>query len=109
MFDFTWVFLENLGGLLFDGLPLFIGLSLIVSAFSVVAGVKEQWSIPDSFYFGFITALTVGYGDMRPTTGLGRFLAVIIALFGLITTGLIVAVAVEAGNMAYDQLEAVAT
>lgn len=55
----------------------------------------------DSLYFGFITALTVGYGDLRPTSGRNKFFAVIIALFGLITSGILVAIAVEAVSMTY--------
>lgn len=106
MFEFTLAFLQNLGRLLLDGVPLLIGLSLILSTFSIVVGLSEKWSMPDSLYFGFITALTVGYGDIRPTTGVGRFLAVIIALIGLITTGIMVAIAVEASNLTYAHQQA---
>jgi voltage-gated potassium channel len=105
-FDFTIDFLVNLGRLLLDGLPLFIGLSVIVSALSAVVGRKESWSVSESLYFGFITALTVGYGDMRPSTGLGRFLAVVIAVFGLITTGIVVAIAVETADLTFHQRQA---
>jgi voltage-gated potassium channel len=88
--DFTVDFLLNLARLLGDGLPVFIGLSLIIAVLSIVIGRDEGWSIGDSLYFGFITALTVGYGDMRPTRGLGTLSAIVIALFGLITTGIMV-------------------
>ena len=103
---FTVEFLLNLGRLLLHGLPLFIGLGVIISALSALAGWKERWSLSESQYFGYITALTVGYGDMRPTTGFGRVLAVVIALFGLITTGIIVAIAVETAKLTFEQLEA---
>jgi len=104
--DFTVEFLVNLGRFLLDGLPLFIGLGLIISALSAAVGRKESWSVSESLYFGFITALTVGYGDMRPTSGLGRALAVVIALFGLIATGIVVAIAVETASLTFEQRQA---
>ncbi|CAB3761927.1 potassium channel family protein [Paraburkholderia humisilvae] len=46
-------------------------------------------------YFCAITALTIGYGDVVPTTMLGRIDAVVLGLVGLLFTGLIVAAAVR--------------
>jgi len=92
----TLEFLLNLGMLLGHLLPLFVGLGLIIAALSILIGRKERWSIYDSLYFGFITALTVGYGDLRPTRRSSKFIAIVIALVGLITSGILVAVAVEA-------------
>jgi voltage-gated potassium channel len=93
---FTLNFLWNLAGLLRHVLPLFAGLGLIITGLSIWIGRREGWSIADSLYFGFITALTVGYGDLRPTLRSSKFIAVVIALFGLITSGILVAIAVEA-------------
>lgn len=92
----TLAFLFNLASMLIQVLPLFAGLGGLIAVLALVVGRGEGWSRADSLYFGFITALTVGYGDLRPTTGRGKFLAIVIALFGLITTGILVAVAVEA-------------
>lgn len=98
----TLEFLGNMAGLLGYVSPIFAVMALIIGVLSVVIGRREQWSLGDSLYFGFITALTVGYGDFRPTRRLGKFLAIIIALFGLITTGILVAVAVEALRITFD-------
>jgi voltage-gated potassium channel len=92
----TLAFLFNLAAILVHVLPLFVGLGGLIAVLALLVGRGEGWSRGDSLYFGFITALTVGYGDLRPTTGRGKFLAVVIALVGLITTGILVAVAVEA-------------
>lgn len=92
----TLEFLLNLWTLMVHLLPLFFGLSVIIASLSVLIGHKESWSMYDSLYFGFITALTVGYGDLRPTRRSAKFLAIVIALFGLVTSGILVAVAVEA-------------
>lgn len=100
---FTFDFLWHLAGLIRYLLPLFGGLSLIIAGLSIAIGHRERWSVGDSLYFGFITALTVGYGDLRPTSGINKFLAIVIALFGLITSGILVAVAVEAVSVTYAQ------
>jgi len=99
--DVTLSFLWNLGRVLWLLAPLFLGLGAIIAALSAWVGQREGWSIGDSLYFGFITALTVGYGDLRPTTGRNKFLAIVIALFGLITSGILVATAVEVVSMTF--------
>ena len=101
---FTVTFLGNLGAMLLDGAPLFLALALIIASLAVFVGRREGWSVGDSLYFGFITALTVGYGDMRPSYGLGKFLAIVIALVGMITTGIVVALAVESTSLSWDEL-----
>jgi len=100
--DFTAEFLWNLGAVLLQVLPLFSGLALIIAMLSIAIGRLERWSVGDSLYFGFITALTVGYGDLRPTTGINKVLAIVIALFGLITSGILVAIAVEVLSMTFQ-------
>ncbi|NKI34749.1 two pore domain potassium channel family protein [Wenzhouxiangella sp. XN79A] len=99
--EFTFSFLWNLARVLWLLAPLFLGLGAIIAGLSAWVGRREGWSIGDSLYFGFITALTVGYGDLRPTTGRNKFLAIVIALFGLITSGILVATAVEVVSMSF--------
>lgn len=101
---FTLGFLGNLAGLVWVGGPLFLGLGLIIAALAIAAGRREGWSTGDSLYYGFITATTVGYGDMTPTTGRGKFYSILLAMLGLIFTGIIVALAVEAAGTTFDQL-----
>lgn len=38
--------------------------------------------IPTSIYWAIVTMTTVGYGDIAPVTGTGRFLSAIIMLLG---------------------------
>jgi hypothetical protein len=64
------------------------------------AGKQEGWSRFDSVYWSFITATTVGYGDVRPVKRKSKILAVIIAFLGLTLTGIVIAVAVQAATLA---------
>lgn len=45
-------------------------------------------------YFCAITALTIGYGDVIPTTDLGRIVSVLLGLLGVLIMGLVTAAAV---------------
>jgi voltage-gated potassium channel len=56
---------------------------------------RTSSSLGETVYFCAITALTIGYGDVVPTTALGRIDAVLLGLIGLLITGLITAAAVR--------------
>ena len=45
-------------------------------------------------YFCAVTALTIGYGDIIPTTDAGRILAISLGMLGVLITGLVTAAAV---------------
>jgi voltage-gated potassium channel len=49
----------------------------------------------ETMYFCTITALTIGYGDVVPTTVFGRIDAVLLGLLGMLMTGLVIAAAVR--------------
>jgi voltage-gated potassium channel len=63
---------------------------------AIVIALVEGISIGDSVYFSFITAFTIGYGDIAPLTIIGRVLSVVIGLIGIIFTGLVVAISARA-------------
>ena len=52
----------------------------------------EGIGIADSLYFTFVTAFTIGYGDIAPVTPAGRVLSLLVGFIGLIVTGLVVAI-----------------
>lgn len=80
--------------------PLLLSLAAVVMVLGQIVAKKEGWSRFDSFYWSFITATTVGYGDVRPTTRTSRILAILIAHVGLTFSGILVAVAVHAATVA---------
>jgi voltage-gated potassium channel len=80
--------------------PLWLTLATAVTVLGQLVGKREGWSRFDSFYWAFITATTVGYGDMRPTKTVPRIFAIVIALVGLMLTGILVAVAVHSATVA---------
>jgi len=43
----------------------------------------EGKSLFDSLWWSFVTVTTVGYGDISPTTGMGRIIAAILMLIGI--------------------------
>jgi len=75
--------------------PVFSMLLILIMLLGLITGIREGWTIGDSFYFAFITAFTIGYGDLAPTYPLTKTLAVVLGLVGFLFTGILVAIAVE--------------
>ena len=81
--------------------PVLVVLVLLIAALGWWIGRLEHWPPGDGLYFGFVTGTTVGYGDLRPTRPLSRLLAILVAIVGLMLTGTVVAVALDAGTHAF--------
>ena len=90
---------EFVAGLIF-GLrvvgPVLSAILALIVGLGLVAGLNEGWSVVDSIYFAFISGLTIGYGDLAPKTFVGRGLAIVIGICGIVLTGLVAAIAVQA-------------
>ena len=82
--------------------PLSASLALVITLLGQAVGRLEGWSPFDSFYWSFITATTVGYGDIRPLKRKSKVVAVILAFLGLTLSGIVIAVAVQAATLALD-------
>lgn len=67
---------------------MFITLILIVSSATFMS-IFEDLNFKDALWWSFVTATTVGYGDISPKTDLGRIVAVILMLSGITFFGVL--------------------
>jgi hypothetical protein len=85
--------------------PILSALILLIAGLGLLVGIREGWTIQESEYFGFVTGLTIGYGDFAPKSLLGRVLAICIGACGILLTALLAAVAVKALTAITDEKE----
>ena len=98
---FLKYFLEISGHLV----SVYLVLLACVLAGAVIIAATEGMSFADALYFSLITGLTVGYGDIVAQTALGKAVSVALGLIGILLTGLVVAVLVEAVRRARQDVE----
>ena len=75
--------------------PIVSGLVAFQLALGVAIGFLERWSVSEMIYFTFVTALTIGYGDLAPKHVASRMIALAIAFSGILLTGLVAALGVR--------------
>lgn len=56
---------------------------VLVATGGVLIHYAEVMSIQDGVWWAFVTATTVGYGDISPSTGLGRLIATVLMIVGI--------------------------
>jgi len=72
----------------------FLAVTLLFSG-TIIYVLVEHWSPLDALYFSVVTLATVGYGDLHPTTDLGKIFTIFFILGGV---GIIVAFASRVVN-----------
>jgi hypothetical protein len=102
--EFTLAFIRVFLLDLIHASPILGCLVLSIGVIGLGIGRIERWSGSDALYHAFINATTVGYGDFRPTKNSTKALAILLALVGLVFTGMIVAIALHAADFAYGQV-----
>jgi voltage-gated potassium channel len=65
----------------------------------------ENIELGNAIYLAFITALSVGYGDISPQTGLGKVVCIVIGLIGILYVGMTAAIANRALADTMKQLD----
>lgn len=84
--------------------PLLLSLVMIIILLGQIVGARENWGRFNSLYWAFITATTVGYGDFRPMRPISKVLAVFTAFVGIIFTGIILALALNAASISFKSI-----
>src|SRR5581483_3257036 len=80
---------------------LFLETLLLLSG-TVFYMLVEKWDWLDALYFCVVTLATVGYGDLHPTTPLGKLFAIPYIIFGVALLGVFIHLA---GKTALETLE----
>jgi len=87
-------------GVVWPILSVLLGMMVILG---MVISLLEGWRIGDGLYFAFVSGLTIGYGDLVPKAHLSRVLAIGIGFTGILLTGLVAAVGVNALTAALQE------
>jgi len=83
--------------------PLLIFLSGAIILLGQIVSHIEKWSKFDGLYWSFITATTVGYGDIRPVKKVSKMFSILIALVGMVFTGLVIAIALNSVTLTFEK------
>ncbi|WAR27506.1 KCNAG-like protein, partial [Mya arenaria] len=86
----TYTVYANIRDLLIVFLFLIAGMCTFASVFYIAERTDNIDSIPMAWYWAAITMTTVGYGDITPTTGIGRLVAVFCSISGVLLFALTV-------------------
>lgn len=84
------------------GAPLLLADVASILIMGLIVGRLEKWKPGEAIYWSLVTATTVGYGDFRPKRGISRFLAIVIAVEGLLLFAILGSVAVQATFIAVE-------
>ena len=83
--------------------PIWGAIAILISFIGfLIAQQETELETTEALYFAWVTGTTVGYGDIVPTLGITRLLAIIVAILGVMFTGIIVAMAIEAAKIAVE-------
>lgn len=100
---FTLTFIELFLLSLYLVMPLLIFLLTLIGLLGGCASYCEKWNVFDGLYWALITATTVGYGDIRPIQKLTKIISILMALTGMVLTGIIIAVALNSASVALEK------
>ena len=97
------IFIRNLVRMLFFVRGVLLALLLVLLAFALITAEVDNISLADALYLVFITALTIGFGDITPGSGVTRTIMVLAGFVGVIFVGLVVAVSTRALKLAVEE------
>ncbi|MDQ3075994.1 MAG: potassium channel family protein [bacterium] len=78
-----------------------VSIASFIALGTVLFHFLEGWHFAESFYFSVVTLMTVGYGDLHPTTDFSRIVTAVYVLIGVgITLSSITVIATDRINSA---------
>jgi len=101
--EFSLSFIQILLVGFYFAAPILLLLCTFIITLGVLVGSIESWTRFNAIYWAFITALTVGYGDLRPKKNASRILSIMIAAIGIMFAGILVAITVEAASRSFEK------
>ena len=75
--------------------PIIGSMVILLGGLGALFAFVERIRLYDAMYFTCITAMSIGYGDITPERLSGKLIAIAIGLIGMITNGLMVALALN--------------
>ena len=81
-------------------LEVLVGLLTMIVAFSLVLMIyePEMAYFPDALWYCFAVVTTIGFGDIKAVTHIGRVISVILGLYGIIVVAIITSIIVNFYN-----------
>lgn len=76
--------------------PIFSTMLVVIISVGLIIAYLEGWAPFDGIYFGFVTGLTIGYGELVPKLPLSRVLAILLGFNGVLLTAIFAAISVRA-------------
>jgi voltage-gated potassium channel len=101
--EFAIAFVELFFWSIYLVAPLLVFLSFLIIVLGQIVCHLEKWEKFDGLYWAFITATTVGYGDIRPLKKASKALSILIALVGVMFTGIIIAITLNTTSVSLEK------
>ncbi|WP_338584873.1 potassium channel family protein [Pseudomonas sp. MAG733B] len=80
--------------------PILSVMLVVIVTFGLIISYLEGWEPFDGIYFGFVTGLTIGYGELVPKLAVSRVLAILLGFNGVLLTAIFAAISVRAIEIA---------
>jgi voltage-gated potassium channel len=87
-------------GIAYELAAVFLTFGLVIFVSGCLIALFDKVKLEESVYFAFITAFTVGLGDITPESRGARIVTILLAFLGLVIMGVLIAIAVHALDIA---------